>query len=146
MDMGIKPFVIAPAINLVIAQRLVRKVCSECAETYTPEASEREVLREELAGVVPEVFDAKRLDAADLQLLRAKGCAACMAGYKGRIGLFEIFAVRDELEQLILEGADGYRIKEAALKQGMTTIVQDGYLKALDKVTTIEEVKRVTEA
>ncbi|MEK7557424.1 MAG: type II/IV secretion system protein, partial [Patescibacteria group bacterium] len=81
-----------------------------------------------------------------LKFVRAKGCVACgETGYKGRIGVFEIFVVEGRMEQLVLAGADGQQIREEALKQGMTTIGQDGYLKVIDKVTAVEEVERISE-
>lgn len=145
VDMGVQPFVLAPALNMVVAQRLVRVVCKECRELYTPSQGERERVLAAMAGVSGEVFDADVLQKPDLQFARAKGCAACnQTGYKGRVGVFEIFAVEGEMEQLVLQGADGQKIQQLALKQGMTTIAQDGYLKVIELVTTIEEVERVS--
>lgn len=146
VDIGIKPYVLAPALNLVIAQRLVRAVCTSCAEAYTPTAQVREHIKVVMAGVARAVFDPKVLDDRKLQFARAKGCAKCGGtGYFGRTGVFELFAVRGELEELILRGAPGTRIREEALRGGMTTIAQDAYLKVLARVTTVEEVQRISE-
>jgi type II secretory ATPase GspE/PulE/Tfp pilus assembly ATPase PilB-like protein len=146
IDMGVRPFILAPSINAVIAQRLVRKVCPKCGTDYTPDGKEREELRAVMRGVIKDVFDPARLAAADLTLKKAAGCDACnTSGYHGRVAVFEIFSMRDELEQLTIEGADTKQIKEAALRQGMTTITQDAVLKLLDGITTLDEVRRVGE-
>lgn len=147
LAMGVKPFVLAPALNLVIAQRLVRTVCKDCAETYVPDATLREQVVAAMAGVRRDVFDPSVLKKPGLKFVRAVGCAKCGdTGYRGRIGVFEIFAVEGTMEQLVLHGADGSQILEEALAQGMTTILQDGYLKVIDQVTTVEEVERISEA
>lgn len=145
VSMGVKPFVLAPALNVVIAQRLVRKVCEKCAEEFSPDEKVREEIASAMAGVRREVFDPKVLKDSKLKFKKAKGCQVCgNTGYKGRVGAFEIFAVEGKLEQLVLQAADGQTIKEEALKGGMTTIAQDAYLKVIEGITTIEEVERVT--
>lgn len=145
LDIGVQPFVIAPALNLIIAQRLVRVVCAKCAEEYKVDKKLKEHLRDVMAGVASEVFDPAVLD-KEMLFLRAKGCEECRGtGYKGRTGVFELLIVKDEVEELILRGADSNGIREAAIRQGMTTIVQDVHLKVFDRVTTVEEVKRVSE-
>lgn len=146
IDMGVRPYIITPAVNLVIAQRLVRKVCVHCREEYPIADDERARIRAVLKGVRRDVFDPATLEAPSLTLARAKGCAKCNdTGYRGRTGVFEIFAMKDELERLTLESADTVRLKEAAMKQGMTTITQDAMLKVLDKITSLEEAARVGE-
>jgi len=145
-DMKMEPNVIAPAINLIIAQRLVRVVCEQCSEVYTPETAEREQIREAMADVAPEIFDPAVLRDSQLTFKRAQGCDACgQTGYKGRIGIFEVMPVSGEVEELILAAADGLQLQAAALRAGMTTITQDGYLKVLEGITTVDEVERVTE-
>jgi type II secretory ATPase GspE/PulE/Tfp pilus assembly ATPase PilB-like protein len=145
VSMGVKPFVLAPALNIVIAQRLVRKVCSECAQLYTPDEKTRERIAQVMEGVRREVFDPKTLRDPKLKFKRAKGCPVCgETGYKGRIGVFEIFAVEGKMEQLVLQAADGQTIREEALRAGMTTIAQDGYVKVVEGVTSAEEVERIT--
>lgn len=146
MNIGIQPYVLAPAINLVIAQRLVRLVCPQCAEVYRPPAKLREHIREVMSGVRRDVFDPRVLDKADLTFRRARGCSVCsQTGYRGRTGVFEVFAVHGEIEELILRKADTMQIRGAALRAGMTTIAQDGYLKVLAGLTTVEEVQRISE-
>lgn len=146
INLGIKPFVLAPAMNMVIAQRLVRVVCRYCSESYIPDKALREHIRQVMRGVRQDVFDPKILQNPHLQFLLAKGCNQCgHTGYWGRKGVFEIFMVDETMKQLILEKADGARIQEAALKQGMTTISQDGFLKVINHITTVDEVGRISE-
>jgi len=146
VNLGAKPFVLAPALNVVVAQRLVRVVCRACAEKYKPDAALRERIAEVMQGVRRDVFDAAILRKPSLEFYKAKGCAECnRTGYKGRQGVFEIFKVQNEIEQLVEEGADERRIRKAALAQGMTLIAQDAFMKVIEGVTTVEEVERISE-
>jgi type II secretory ATPase GspE/PulE/Tfp pilus assembly ATPase PilB-like protein len=146
IDMGIKPFIIAPAINLIIAQRLVRVVCKECAETYSPDQALRDRIRDAMLSTVHEVFDPAVLDDKELKFKRSKGCPVCHGtGFKGRVGIFEVMPVTGPVEELVLQAVDSNKLLEAALKAGMTTIKQDGFIKVIEGITTIEEVARVTE-
>lgn len=146
LAMGVRPFILAPALNMIIAQRLVRVLCKECASEYTPDAKMKEVIKDAMEGVRPDVFDPAILNDKSLKFRKAEGCPACgETGYKGRVGVFEIFSVEGAMEALVLKGADSGQILEEALKQGMTTIAQDAYLKVIEGVTTIEEVKRISE-
>ncbi|HSX25175.1 MAG TPA: ATPase, T2SS/T4P/T4SS family, partial [Candidatus Andersenbacteria bacterium] len=146
VDMGIRPYVLAPALNLVIAQRLVRVVCTACAQEYDPDAALRARLKESMKSVRKDVFDPAILDDPSLRFMRAVGCQVCgNTGYHGRLGAFEIFAVEQEMKELILQGVSSADIQKIALKNGMTTIAQDAYLKVIDKKTTIDEVERVSQ-
>ncbi|TSC83922.1 MAG: Uncharacterized protein G01um101413_725 [Parcubacteria group bacterium Gr01-1014_13] len=143
LSMGVKPFLLAPALNSVIGQRLVRKICEHCQEEYTPENMERIIKSLE---TLPEA-EKKNVDLKKLKFFRGKGCDQCSGlGYKGRVGIYEIFIMNKEIEQAILSSeVSEYVIQELAVKGGMVTMVQDGLLKALDKITTAEEVFRVIE-
>jgi type II secretory ATPase GspE/PulE/Tfp pilus assembly ATPase PilB-like protein len=145
LSMGVKPFLLAPALNSIIGQRLVRRVCPQCIEEdkLAPEVFDKVV---QLFEVLPEA-EKKNIDLKKLHFYRGKGCEACSGlGYKGRIGIYEIFTMSKEVEQVILSAqVSEYVIQELAVKNGMVTMVQDGLLKALDKITTVEEVFRVTE-
>jgi len=145
-SLGVAPYVIGPALNMVIAQRLVRIVCEKCAQTYVVSEKLREHIRSVMTGVLPAVFDPKVLDNPKLTFVKAEGCEECnMTGYIGRIGVFELFSVKGEVEEAILQGADTKSIRAAAVRGGMTTIAQDAYLKVIEGVTTVEEVERISE-
>lgn len=146
IDMGIKPYVLAPSLNLVIAQRLVRVVCSSCAQEYEVDEPTRQRIREAMKGVREDIFNPSVLNDASLRFARAVGCSTCgNTGYHGRLGVFEIFPVQDAMKEQILAGTSSQEIQRLALEEGMTTIAQDGYLKVIDRKTTIEEVERVSQ-
>lgn len=146
VDMGVEPYILGSALNVVIAQRLVRIVCPHCAEDYSPDVVLRERVREIMEGVAPAQFDPKVLDDPHLMFKRATACPRCRkTGYNGRIGAFEVFVVEGEIEKLVLQGADRGRLREAALRQGMTTIAQDAFIKVIEGITTVEEVERISE-
>lgn len=146
IDMGIRPYVLAPALNLVIAQRLVRVVCTSCGQEYDPDLELRSKVKESMKSVRKDIFDPALLDDPALRFMRAVGCQVCGdTGYRGRLGAFEIFAVNQDMKKLILEGVSSADIQKVALEAGMTTIAQDAYLKVIDKKTTIDEVERVSQ-
>jgi general secretion pathway protein E len=134
-DMGVEPFLSASSIIAVMAQRLVRKVCSSCQETYEPLADELIKL-----GITdPE--SALR----EHTFLRGKGCEECFSsGYAGRLGIHELMLVEDDLRSLVMQNAPATHLKKAAIAHGMKTLRDDGALKALSGQTTIDEVMRVT--
>lgn len=138
-DMGVRPFVIPPALNAVIAQRLVRRLCPQCKETFTPTPKDLEEIKQKFAApgtteTLPEIKT----------LYRARGCEACnKTGYQGRIGIYEVFEVDPEIEKLTLSGGTTAEIQETAVKRGMRTMAQDGILKALEGITDFHEVCRV---
>jgi type IV pilus assembly protein PilB len=133
MNMGIEPFLVATSVNLIAAQRLVRRICSNCKE-------ELEIPRQALidAGFTPE-------EAKTAKIYHGKGCTVCnKGGYKGRVGLYEVMEINDELRELILVGASAIELKKKALEQGMITLRRSGLLKVKDGQTTLEEVLRET--
>ncbi|PIS42163.1 MAG: hypothetical protein COT24_05090 [Candidatus Kerfeldbacteria bacterium CG08_land_8_20_14_0_20_40_16] len=145
LSMGAKPFLLAPALNAVIGQRLVRRICKECQEEISLDETILTRVKEILSQT-PE-NSGEKVDLDNLQFFRGKGCDQCNGiGYKGRIGIYEIFTMNKEIEEIILSGkVSEYQMKEVTVKHGMITMVQDGLLKAKDGITTIEEVFRVTE-
>lgn len=145
LSMGVKPFLLAPALNSVIGQRLVRKICAACVEEQALTSEQMERVMKNLTNL-PEA-EKKNIDIENLHFYRGKGCEACSGlGYKGRIGIYEIFTMNKEIEQAILSAQiSEYAIQDLAVKGGMVTMVQDGLLKALEKITTVEEVFRVIE-
>ncbi len=133
MNMGIEPFLVASSVNLICAQRLVRRICSACAQDH-PHAPQALVE----AGFTPE-------EASKVIPKKGAGCERCnQTGYKGRVGLYEVMEVTDELRELILVGASGLELKRKAVDEGMITLRRSGLRKVMDGVTTIEEVVRET--
>jgi len=132
-DMGIEPFLVTSSVIAILAQRLVRVICDNCKEEYTPD---EESLRN--IGLTPQMLEGKRL-------YRGKGCPECLnTGYRGRTGIFELMLMDEAIQSLILKTSDANTIKQKAIEQGMTTLRRNGAQKVLDGITTIEEVFRVT--
>ena len=146
LSMGTKPYLLAPALNAVVAQRLVRRVCEHCAveDVLAPEVMER---ARTLIASIPKNSGYTVDPSRPLTFKRGAGCDQChQLGFLGRIGIFEVLVVDEELEKVILTSqASEYQMREVAKHQGMITMVQDGLLKALDGNTTVEEVFRVAE-
>lgn len=141
VTMGVKTFTIAPAMNAIIAQRLVRKLCTFCIADATISAPMLERVTEIVKSIPPE---AGVEIPNELKFYHSAGCKECKnIGYKGRIGVYEVIEVNDPMRELILKEPSGMAIKELARKNGTMTMVQDGILKALNKITDIEEVFRV---
>ena len=135
MNMGIEPFLVATSVNLIQAQRLIRRVCKDCkAEHPTPSEALIEV------GFTPQ-------EAKTLKTYKGKGCSTCNnTGYKGRIGLYEVMEVTDDIRELILIGASALELRKKAIDDGMITLRESGLHKIRSGVTTIEEVVRETVA
>ena len=143
IDIGVKPNIIAPAINVAIAQRLVRKLCLVCKIAYTPSPKELETIKKEF-DTLPE--HVKKPDLSKIIFYSSKegGCEACnFTGYKSRVGVFEILLIDDEMETLILKSPSEAEIKKIMNKQGQITIKQDGMLKVIKGITDINEVERI---
>lgn len=141
IDMGVKPNIIAPAVNVAMAQRLVRKLCSRCAKEKKISPEEKKYIEKELKGFPKKI---NRPDLAKIRIFEAKGCEECgETGYKGRVGVFEAFLVNDEIERLILSDPSEASLRKAVLEQGMLTMREDGILKVLSGITSLEELERV---
>ena len=133
MNMGIEPFLVATSVHLIVAQRLVRRICKEC--TAPIEVPAQALID---AGFTPE-------DAKDIQPQKGRGCGTCNnTGYKGRVGLYEVFRVTDEVRQLVLEGASSIELKARAMEDGMISLRYSGLRKVKLGMTTMEEVVRET--
>lgn len=142
LDMKAEPFLLASSITCVVAQRVVRKICDNCIEAYTP--SQQEV--EELKRVLGSYFDSyvENKGEKTLQLRRGRKCEKCGdTGFKGRMGVFEVLKITEKIGKLILERKSASEIENAAVQDGMLLMQQDGYLKVIDGLTTLEEVMRV---
>ncbi len=131
VDMGVPPFLVASAVRLVIAQRLLRRICNDCKEEYEPEPEKLEIL-----GIDPDEVKEK-----GLKFYRGRGCPTCGGtGYKGRIAVFEVMPITRELQKLIIEGASALEIEEVASQQGMTTLRQEAIARMFEGITTIDQV------
>jgi type IV pilus assembly protein PilB len=136
IDMGIEAFNVSSAVNLVVAQRLVRRICSKCKAdtTYAPE---------ELAPLWPS--DPSFI--AGIEYKKGTGCDTCSGtGYKGRAGIYEVMALSPELRRVILRGGSVAEIRDTAVSEGMLTLRMDGIVKVRKGVTTLEEVLKETTA
>jgi type II secretory ATPase GspE/PulE/Tfp pilus assembly ATPase PilB-like protein len=142
MSMGVKPFLLAPALNAVIGQRLVRRICEECKVEDNLDAETLERVKKILDELPPAVKEKYQKDLANLKFKKGTGCEACNnIGYKGRLGIYEVMAMSAEIEKIILsEQVSEYQMQDIAVKAGMVTMVQDGLLKALSGVTSVSEV------
>jgi general secretion pathway protein E/type IV pilus assembly protein PilB len=131
IDMGVEPFLVASTVEAVMAQRLVRKICTACKETYSPRPDE-----------LPPDFPLERFEGT---LYRGVGCRKCRGtGYSGRLGIYELLISNDEVRQLAHDRASSWKLKQAAVNQGMRTLREDGWLKVLRGDTTVAEILRVT--
>lgn len=141
--LGEKPVNIAPAINIAIAQRLVRKICKECVEMKPVSPTELADLKKAFSKIprtlkIPEIK-------LGVKIPKARGCKKCnYTGYRGRIGIFEVLVVDDEIEKFILNSPSIVELRDLAIKKGMVLMRQDGLIKVLEGITTIEEVDKAT--
>jgi type IV pilus assembly protein PilB len=170
LDMGLEPYNVASALNLVAAQRLVRRICPRCKEKYAPEEEElagakvtrgttmgdlrltADELQMALARATPEAEPLLKnvtlnTRIGDLPFFRGRGCEDCSgSGLKGRQGLYEVLAMSPQIRKLILQNASGAELRDAAIANGMLTLRMDGWLKVLKGITTLEQVIRETSA
>jgi type IV pilus assembly protein PilB len=135
VNMGIEPFLVATSINLIQAQRLIRRICGECKEeTHVP-----------VEGLVEVGFSLE--EAKKLKLYKGRGCEVCLnTGFKGRVGLYEVMEVTDDLRELIIIGASAIELRRKAIELGMITLRESGLCKLREGITTIEEVVKETVA
>jgi type IV pilus assembly protein PilB len=139
LDLGAEPFLIVSVLNAVEAQRITRRICADCKESYNPPPEIVLDVKKVLGKLYPD-------DGKQLTLFRGKGCKECNnTGYLGRIGIYEAISITPSIAKLILERATAVEIEKKAIEEGTITLKQDGYLKVLSGITTIEEVLRVAE-
>jgi type IV pilus assembly protein PilB len=144
-DMGIENFLIASTVNIVIAQRLVRKICMNCIQSVEGDEIQQQIIDE-----YPEMKEfvmkfTKKKTTKGVRTFKGKGCHVChQSGYFGRIGIFEVMAVSETIKEAIMKNANADQIRESAVKEGMPTMLQDGVRRVLAGQTTLEEVLRVT--
>jgi len=155
IDMGAEPFLVASTVNVIIAQRLVRKLCADCRKEHKLEEEEYKTLQdnynmEEILEVLKKNAGMKEwLKAADtwqdITFYKAAGCEHCnQEGYHGRNGIFEILEVTEIIKKMISQKADATEIEKKAKEDGMLTMIEDGFSKAITGITSIEEILRVT--
>ena len=139
IDMGVEPFLVASTVNVIIAQRLVRKICQMCKVPYKISVSE-------LIKNLPKEMITKHFGTmAEIEFFKGQGCKICHStGYSGRIGIFEVLEVTKDIRKLITEKSDSDVIEQKAIEEGMMTMLEDGLNNATRGITTIEEVLRVT--
>jgi type IV pilus assembly protein PilB len=145
LDMKAEPFLLVSSMTLVMAQRVVRKICPDCKEEYEPETK----VLEDMKKVLGPLFDGwmKQNNKEKVLLYRGKGCDECGGtGYKGRVGVFEVLLMNEKIGKLILERRPAEDIEKQGTEDGMILMKQDGYLKTLEGITTIEEVLRVAQS
>jgi type IV pilus assembly protein PilB len=139
IDMGAEPFLLSTTINVIVAQRLVRKVCSTCVESYKADVKINSIIKEELVS-----RNETHITNLPQTLYRGKGCDVCLnSGYLGQMGIYEVFPITDEVRQMILDGADSSKLRAKAIKDGMVTMFEDGLQKVEFGATTVDEVLRV---
>jgi type IV pilus assembly protein PilB len=133
VDMGVKPYAIASSVSLIIAQRLARKLCSNCKEAVEvpPEA------------LLKEGFSRADIDAG-VTVFSAKGCSQCTSGYKGRVGIYQVMTCTDQIGRIIMEGGNSIQIAQEAKREGVADLRQSGLKKVKDGITSLEEINRVT--
>ncbi len=157
IEMDIEPFLIASTVNTVIAQRLVRTICENCKEEYKASVALTKAIKKSLVNILPSKKDPisktkdlgfdklPNMEDEIFTLYKGKGCDQCKnTGYWGRVGVYEIFNVNEKIEDLITKEATSSDIQDQAIEDGMITMRQDGFLKALAGITTLEEVVRTT--
>lgn len=156
IDMGIEPFLVASTLNLVIAQRLVRKVCPYCATSYNLDEKQAKVLEKKIDMEALNKFlkndsriseKLKNITSLkDISFRKGKGCDRCVqSGYKGRLGIFEVIEVDDEISKMITQEKSANEIEDRVREKGMRKMFEDGFLKAVLGITTLEEVLRAAE-
>lgn len=144
INMGIEPFLITSSINLIIAQRLVRRICPKCKEKADIPPALRSAIKKEIDSIPTNNKEDKARFKGEIQFYRGRGCSECTEGFKGRVGIYELLVMNDEIEGLAVSRRPASEIQSAAVKAGMLTMKQDGILKALDGLTTIDEVLMAT--
>ncbi|KKP89006.1 MAG: Type II secretion system protein E [Parcubacteria group bacterium GW2011_GWA2_36_10] len=140
-DMKVEPFLVASTVNIIVAQRLVRKICLRCIASYTLSQQEIDDLKKLVE--IDKYLDLDKLK--DVRLYKGRGCDKCNnTGYAGRLGIFEVLAIEETMRSLIADRADSDKIRAQAQKLGMTTMMEDGFDKVVSGQTTLEEILRVT--
>lgn len=154
LDMGAEPFLVASTANVIIAQRLVRKLCTDCRKEYKVSDKELKTFRDNYN--MDEIFEKIKKNEAlaeamksknkweDVKLFKPQGCEQCHDGYRGRIGIFEVLEIDEDIKKMISQKATSEELERKAKEKGMSTMVEDGFFKAIQGLTSLEEILRVT--
>ncbi len=135
--MGAETFLLSSSINAIVGQRIVRRLCQVCKAAYPPPPQLLETMKKDLGPLFPQ---------GESKFYRTTGCGECdNSGYKGRVGIFEVLPVSQKIAALLLSRSDSLSLEKEAIAEGMMTMKQDGYIKVLKGVTTVEEVLRVAQ-
>jgi len=144
IDLGVEKFLIPSSLNLMVAQRLARRLCNDCKERVLATPAEQSIIEESLSALPKEIKENLPYK-SPYYIYKSKGCPTCKGkGYLGRIGLFEMLRMTPELEQIILTQPSQERLMAEAKRQGMITLRQDGIIKALEGLVSLEEVLAIT--
>lgn len=154
LDMGAEPFLVASTANVIIAQRLVRKLCPDCRKEYKIADKELNAFKEnyDMPKILETIKTSDQLKGKfnaktqweDLKLYKSAGCERCTGGYRGRIGIFEVMEIDDDIKKMISQKATAEEIDNKAREKGMISMVEDGFIKAVQGITSLEEILRVT--
>jgi type IV pilus assembly protein PilB len=134
VDMGVKPYAIATSVSLIIAQRLGRRLCPHCKQPLDLPKD----------ALLAEGFTEEQIASSEFRIFKPVGCNLCTDGYKGRVGIYEVMPVTDEIGRIILEGGNARDIQDEARREGVWDLRTAGLKKVRDGVTTLEEINRVT--
>lgn len=143
IDLGGEPFLLASVMIASLAQRIVRRVCEHCKEFFEPPKPVFDNIKEVLGDLIPKSLS----ESVKIKIAKGRGCGECAdTGYLGRIAIFEVLKITPMINKMILQRSTAKEIQTQSKKEGLITMIQDGYLKALEGITTIEEVLRVSES
>jgi len=146
LDMGAEPFLLVSSLNCVVAQRVLRRVCKECVTEAEIPTDVKEELKSTLGPIYGMVEEKWKKEGKELTIPKIVGCEKCNnTGYLGRIAIYEAMPITEKIAKLIIERAPASAIQKEAMEEGMLTMKQDGYVKVLEGITTMDEVLRVAQ-
>lgn len=146
LDMGVEPFLLTSALNCVVGQRVLRRVCKNCAQEIDIPAEQLDDIKTTLGPIYDMVVDKWTKDGKPIKVMKPVGCEKCnSSGYYGRVAIYEVMPISEKIAKLIVSKASAGDIQKLAMEEGMLTMKQDGYVKVLEGVTTVEEVLRVAQ-
>jgi len=146
LDMGVEPFLLVSSLNCVVGQRVLRRVCKKCVQEEEISAEKERLMKKTLGPIYDMIKERYEKDGKKMMLPKIVGCDACnKTGYLGRVAIYEVMPVTEKISKLIVEKAAASSIQKLAREEGMLTMKQDGYIKVLEGITTVDEVLRVAE-